>query len=475
MNALTRQDLDLLEEAILRQARKDFWAFRKYMNPKMKVGWWQWQVAGILQNFYVRLKNGERPIEVIEAPPQHGKSEQIIDFMAWVAGQDPDLKTIFASFSERLGVRANLRLQRMYDSEKYKKIFPDTTIAPPSMHGANSLRNRDILEYERHSGYFRNTTIRGPITGEGLDFGVIDDPIKGRLEANSESVRDTTWEWFTDDFFSRYSESAGTLIILTRWHVDDPVGRLKELYPDLVSHRFPAIAEKDEKYRKKGEALFPEHKSLDFLLKRKELLTPNSWEALYQQNPYIRSGNMLPTDKFHIVDFPPVPQDVVSSVRYWDKAGTKDGDGAYTAGVRMDLLKDGRVCIRDVRRGRWAALEREDEIKRNAVLDGYGVVVGVEQEPGSGGKESAEATIRNLKGFSAFADRPTGDKTQRADPFATQVQSGNVLLVRGPWNRAFLQECEEFPNGKYKDQVDACSGAFARLCGSLYDMEALAS
>ena len=102
--------------------------------------------------------------------------------------------------------------------------------------------------------------------------------------------------------------------------------------------------------------------------------------------------------------------------------------------------------------------------------------MGVEQEPGSGGKESAEATIRNLIGFRCFADRVTGNKVIRAEPFAAQVQGGNVRLVAGNWHYAYLDELESFPNGKFKDQVDASSGAFARLTSKpAYNLDAMAT
>jgi predicted phage terminase large subunit-like protein len=91
------------------------------------------------------------------------------------------------------------------------------------------------------------------------------------------------------------------------------------------------------------------------------------------------------------------------------------------------------------------------------------VRVWIEQEPGSGGKESAESTIANLAGFSVYAERPTGDKELRAEPYAVQVAAGNVRLVAGEWNQLFIDEHKTFPRGKFKDQIDAASGAFNKL------------
>jgi predicted phage terminase large subunit-like protein len=220
---------------------------------------------------------------------------------------------------------------------------------------------------------------------------------------------------------------------------------------------------------RRGEALFPERKPLSFLDERREVMTQPSWEAIYQQQPIIVGGGELPIDKLCVLpDFDrSTPQ---KSVRYWDKAGTPGG-GAFTAGVLMHKLKDGSYVIQHVARGQWSALEREAKIKEYTQADRTlypGVKIWIEQEPGSGGKESAEATIRNLAGYSVFADKVTGSKHVRAQPFAAQVQAGNVRLVAGSWVQPFRDECETWPNGKFDDQVDAAAGTFNKLMSS-YD------
>jgi hypothetical protein len=136
--------------------------------------------------------------------------------------------------------------------------------------------------------------VNGQITGQALDLGIIDDPIKGRAEASSKTIRDKTWNWLTDDFFSRFSKNAGLLIIMTRWHIDDPVGRWLEHFPQTRVLRYQAIADEDDwsvidGHRKAGEVLFPEWKPLEFLTERRTL-SKASWESLYQQNPIIVGG-----------------------------------------------------------------------------------------------------------------------------------------------------------------------------------------
>jgi len=126
----------------------------------------------------------------------------------------------------------------------------------------------------------------------------------------------------------------------------------------------------------------------------------------------------------------------------------------------MSRLKNGMFIVEDVKRGRWSSEHRERIIQQTAEVDGKKVHVVVEQEPGSGGKESAENTIRNLAGWLVERDRPTGDKALRADPLSVQVNNGNVMLRVADWNKLYKEEFELFPNSTYKDQVDASSGAF---------------
>lgn len=460
-------DLELLERMAVEEATDNFWCYRQYIRPKMMIGWWQREVAAVLQRFYIQWMNNERPILALQSPPQHGKSKQVGDFISWVSGKHPDTSTIYASYSDRLVKRANLELQRTMDGTPFRKCFPNVKLSDTlsgRTPGRRYYRNTNILEFVGHEGSFRGTTVRGGVTGEGLNLGVVDDPIKGRAEASSEVIRDNTWLWLTDDFMTRFSDNAALLIILTRWHLDDPIGRLKEEYPHAQLFRYPALAEHDERHRMKGEPLFPELKSLSFLQSRKQIMAKASWESIYQQNPIIAGGDMFPVQNFNLIAARPDRHMVRRSVRYWDKAGTQDG-GAWTAGVLMEELVVGGYCISDVVRGQWSANEREKRIKQVAQMDDDDrpTDVWVEQEPGSGGKESAERTVAGLAGHRIRSDRVTGDKVIRAEPYAAQVQGGNIALVAAPWNKAFIDEHEVFPNGPYKDQVDAAGGAFVKL------------
>jgi predicted phage terminase large subunit-like protein len=161
-------------------------------------------------------------------------------------------------------------------------------------------------------------------------------------------------------------------------------------------------------------------------------------------------------------------------VRYWDKASTRGG-GCYTCGVLMAQTYDNVFYVESVLRGQWSTLQRDEIIELTAQLDrethGHGAVrICVEQEPGSGGKDSLNATIRGLAGHIVQGDRPTGEKRVRAEPFAAQVEAGNVFLVRGEanWIPDYIEELALFPDGRYSDQMDASSGAFNQLTKGVY-------
>ena len=480
---LDEEDLDCYADFYAAEAREDLWAFRRFMDPELRLGWFPRAISQILQQFYEDLVAGKRPKYIIEAPPQHGKTRNIQDALAWMAGKNPDLKQIYASFSSDLGTAANTAMQRMLADERYQLVFPDTVIGRENAvtRAALPKRNSKFIEFAGRKGSFRNTTVNGQINGKTLNIGVIDDPIKGRAEASSKVQRDKTWNWFIDDFFTRFDDQAGMILTATRWHVDDPTGRFLLRFPDARVFKFPAIslapsAEHPRPYdlrRVAGIPLFPQFKSRAFLQERRSAATSASWESLYQQSPIIVGGGLFPIDRIKVSRAMPAMDQIKKTVRYWDKAGTTD-DGAYTAGVRMHALQDGGWFISDVVRGQWGAFERERIMKATAERDAeiFGklkVEIHTEQEPGSGGKESAERTIANLAGFKAYANRVTGDKETRAEPYAAQWQAGNItILYNERWNDPFLDEHESFPSGEYKDQVDAAAGAFAMCVGKKY-------
>lgn len=157
------------------------------------------------------------------------------------------------------------------------------------------------------------------------------------------------------------------------------------------------------------------------------------------------------------------PEDVTGRVRFWDRAAT-EGGGDWTIGVRMSKPRSGGWCVEDVVRLQGSPAEVEKTIKATAVLDTKACDIELSQDPGSAGKFEAAYYINALAGYNVRAAPETGDKVSRAKPFSAQCEAGNVSMVKGPWNEAYLQILEAFPTkGVHDDDVDASSGAFAAL------------
>ena len=438
--------------------------------PGYESGWIHHTIASELTDFLRAVEAGQSPRLMLMVPPRHGKSEIASKhFPAWAFARNPNLSIIGASYASDLAARVNRDVQRIMDGALYRSAFPDVGLSGKAVRSTfegNYLRNSEIFEIVDHVGSYRGVGVGQGITGMGADILIIDDPVKDAEQARSERARNAIWEWYTSTAYTRLSPGGGVLVIMTRWHQADLCGRLLDAQERDGDQwkvlRFPAIAEEDEEHRKAGEALHPERYPLEALNKIRAAVGDQVWSSLYQQRPAPAGGGLFPVDRFEIMHHPPAPKDIRYTIRAWDKAGTAGG-GAYTAGVLMHRLHSGQYVVADVVRGQFGALDREQRIKQTAAADGVKTKVVVEQEPGSGGKESAESTIRNLSGYRVEADRVTGDKVTRAEPYAAQVQGGNVALVAAPWNTAFIAEHETFPNGTYKDQVDAAAGAFAHL------------
>jgi hypothetical protein len=306
------------------RARNVFSVFRRTIRPGMLWNPFVEELTQELSRFYQRLVAGERPKLAISACPQHGKSWAAEDFIAWIAGLHPDWKTIYASYGEDLGVLRNLNLQRLFTSRRYNEIFPELRVGEAHSRGLRTVwqLNSNLIEYVDHFGSFRNTTVRGQITGMEQHLGVIDDFVKGRAEGNSKVDREKTLSWFTDDFMPRMNKNSGLLIIATRWHLSDLIGSLIKKFPETRCVTFQAIAEKDEGWRKKGEALFEELKPLKMLLEQKRMMTEASWAAEYQGHPFLTGSGAIPIEKLRVVPFFD-RRNVVQTVMSVDKAGTE--------------------------------------------------------------------------------------------------------------------------------------------------------
>jgi predicted phage terminase large subunit-like protein len=444
-----RDQIELIEkERASKSADPDsIVSFDDWLPVVTPAYFWRWPHLDFIKAQLNRVTSGEIRRIILSVPPRHGKSELVtVRYSAWFLENDPTRRVIVGAYNQTLANKFSRKIRRI----------AETRI--PLSKERNAAEDWETQE----GGGCRAVGVGSGVTGMGGDLLIIDDPVKNREEANSPTYRDKVWDWFRDDLYTRCEPGASIILIMTRWHEDDLAGRIlagddKDSWTGI---NLPALAEDDDPLnRPLGAALCPERYDATELASIRTVLG-NSFNALYQGSPLPLEGGMFKRPWFEIVGASPAQ---ATRVRFWDKAGTEGGDGARTAGVKMARAADGLFYIEDVVSGRWSAHQRETVIKQTAEMDGRSVAVWVEQEPGSGGKESAENTIRNLAGWTVRADRVTGDKATRAEPLAAQCEAGNVKLVKGDWNSAFLDELTVFPQGKYKDQTDAASGAFNKL------------
>lgn len=413
------------------------------------------------------VTRGEIRNLVINMPPRHMKSLSVSVFWPmWVWTFQPETRWLFASYAESLAIRDSLKCRRLIQSPWYQRQWGDVF----ELAGDQNMKSR--FENSR-TGYRLATGVGGAATGEGGDYVVCDDPHKTN-EAESDAMRENVLIWWDETMTTRLNDqkTGRKVIVMQRLHEDDLSGHvLKQGGYELLC--LPAEYEAQvyvtaigwhDPRSQEEELLWPERFGRDEIDALKRALGPYGAAGQLQQRPVPRGGGMFKREWFKFVNS---TRHDAQRVRYWDKAGTEAGHGttAHTCGVLI-AYADGQFVVEDVVRGQWSSGEREAIIKQTAELDEriFGHVrVYVEQEPGSGGKESAENTIRGLAGFAIQADRVTGSKEVRAEPFAAQCQGGNVSLLSADWNKEYLDHVCLFPMGVYKDEVDASSGAFNKL------------
>jgi len=308
------------------------------------------------------------------------------------------------------------------------------------------------------------------VTGKHGHIIIIDDPIDPQMAFSQADIK-TANDWMANVITKRKVSHDNTVsvMIMQRLAENDPSALWLDWSEKGVPiHHICLPAELTEDVKPKRlaklyrDGLFDPNRFNRPILEQEKLKGVWTYESQFLQRPVPPGGGLFRVSRLQIelIDY---TVGKWSLCRYWDKACTPEG-GAFTVGALMGKAPDGCFWVLDIVRGQWEPAERERIIRQTAMMDGKAVVVKVEQEPGSGGKESAMATIRNLAGFRVAADRPVGNKLQRADPYAAQVNAGNVKLRKGEWNMDYIAELRAFsPHSAYKDQVDASSGAFAFL------------
>lgn len=433
--------------------------FPNWLNKVTPTYHWEWPHQQYLYKYLDRVTSGDIKRLMIFIPPRHTKSETVtVRYPVWRLERTPNMRIIIGAYNQTLANKFSRKARRIAAEQ-----IP------------MSISRAAVEEWEtKLGGGLRAIGVGGGITGQGGDLIVIDDPVKSREEAESFTYREKVWEWYKDDLYTRLEPNGAIVLIMTRWHEDDLAGRLMaEMQSggeswDIVS--LPALAEDgDPLGRKEGEALCPERYDEAALQNIKMVLGDRSFNALYQQRPSAREGNMfklsnLPVTNKEGVAYVVPKDEGIKRIRYWDLGGSDSNKADYSVGVRMSV-REGIFYVEDVKRGQWSPRERNEQIKATAESDrdDFGhITTWIEKVPGLG-VEVIDNIVRFMAGFGVKTEMAKADKVTRADPFADQCEAGNVRVIKADWNKAYRDELTGFPNGKNDDQVDASSGAFSKL------------
>lgn len=416
------------------------------------------------------LKMGLENRLLINVPPGSAKSLLVSVFWpAWEWGPcaRPGLRYVSTSYSIDYVKRDSRRMRDLVSSPWYQQLWG---------HQARLTRAGEMSFANDAQGNREGIPFRSLTGGRG-DRLLIDDPHSTET-AESPTERATSIRIFRESVPLRVndSKSSAIVLIMQRLHQGDCSGVAKELGLGYIEIMLPQEFEPERKCisplgledprTEENELFWPERWPREVIERDKKAMTAYAIAGQWQQRPSPRGGLMFNRGWFEVVGVAPAS---VRWVRAYDLAATekktKDTTTgpAFTAGVKMGRDASGVFYVAHVFRTRESGAGVRRTIKNTATDDGPTVQIDLPQDPGQAGKAQAQDMIAMLAGYNVHASPETGDKETRAEPFAAQAEAGNVKLVQGPWNAAYLDELELFPAGKYKDQVDASSRAFARL------------
>jgi len=294
---------------------------------------------------------------------------------------------------------------------------------------------------------------------------IIDDPVKNREEAESETTRESVWDWYTSTAYTRLAPGGGVLLILTRWHDDDLAGRLMTAMANEEGDEwrvvnYPAVAETDELYRKQGEALHEARYPLEALTRIKRTIGTRDWSALYQQNPVPDDGAFFTKGMFKrygLREAPPYDEMIFYTA--WDLAVGQKQMNDWSVGITVGIDRVDNIYVIDVQRGRWDSLALVE-----TMLDSYqtwnpamtGIEAGV-IEMSIGPLLMKRARERHLAGFGYEPLKPgKNDKVARAQSIKGRMQQGRVFFRAGcDITQSVINEMLRFPAGAHDDCVDS--------------------
>lgn len=463
----TRRAMALRRLIAIKEAEQDILAYTRFTMPDFKnvddVRLSRYQVARhhrvVAQTLHM-LEAGQVRNVIINLGPRHGKTELASKrFISWMAGKYPDRSLIFGTYNNDYAGDNGRAVRDILTSEQHSQVFPHFSLKDGSA-AANRLET--ML-----GGQLSFVGRGGSITGRGGHGIIIDDPIKDRQEADSKLIRDQLWTWFTQVVMTRrMTGDSWVLIIQTRWHEDDLVGRLTDpmnaYYNEAEAKKWlvvdlPALAlENDPLGRKPGEALWPEKFSVDYL-EAQRALDPRGFQALYQGRPTAEQGAFFKAEYLHTYK----PGELPKNLRYYlasDHAVSARQDRDKTCIIPVGVDEHDNIWVLPdvwwrgedanvVVEAMLAAIRRHKPLfwwaERGVISKSLGPFLRKRMQ-----EEQTYASIVEIT--------PVADKQTRAQSIQGRMAMGKVFF---PENAVWWPEARDqllkFPHGAHDDFVDA--------------------
>lgn len=342
-------------EIELQEIRKHFPLFAKAVMPILDLTPFHLIYYKILHKFAL----GHIKRLIVTVPPQHGKSQgSSILLPAFLLGMYPNLRIVLASYSATLATKFNKRIQRILDNHLYREIFPQSIIKGDGIKSNGHIRTSDYFEIINNTGSVMSVGREGSLTGNHVDVIIMDDIYKDAMEANSPTIRENTWEWYTSVARTRLHNNSQELIVFTRWHEEDLIGRLEqteevkliESFSDIDKdfrgyHKINFEAIKESKHtlidpRNINEPLWPERHSYEKLIESRNL-DGHSFSCLYQGNPVAKEGLLYSTGFKTYSELP----DIIKISNFTDTADTGNDK---LCSICYAVGKDKKIYILDV-------------------------------------------------------------------------------------------------------------------------------
>lgn len=408
-----------------------------------------------------KVDRGEIPRLIITMPPRHGKSELCSRRMpAWFMGRDPTRQIIFATYNQTFAEDFGGQVREIIGLPQTQLVFPELRLKTDS-------RSRERME-TTGGGTLFFAGADGSVTGRGADLFLIDDPFKNREDAESESTRRKVWEFFTSTAYTRLMPGGAIVIILTRWHEDDIVGRIFDprfIDPEIAAEytilSLPALAEDEDPLgRKPGEALWPERYPADVLNKTRRVIGTRDWASLYQQHPTPEDGDFFTKDMFLPYTQDELPENIQLAFRIYGASdhavgGKQSNDRSCVGCVGFDARGDIWILPDLV----WERLtgDQQVEVMVSQMLRNRPQIWWAEKGhiSSSIGPYLRKAMLESSAPTYLQEKVPNVDKRARAQSIRARAA---LRPIRVPawtswWPRA-EKELLSFPNGRHDDFVD---------------------